>query len=160
MISFTSYRTKLLPESKANAFAAALRGNPRFAHVAVERSSRAKGSACWFVRYASSSEVRRRALVDGAQDARTRRAMDQEFTFCSDPERAGYHCLSHSSSEVYEVTLNSCSCPDQEARCRAAGIACKHRVALHLAITAGTVADLARVTPRAFEQKRFAEIFG
>jgi len=159
MTSFTSYRTRLLSEKRALAFAAALKANPRFAFVAVERSARAKGPNCFLVRFEPSSVARRTALLDQAQDARIVRAATQGFTFAADPDAPFCHCLSHSSGEVYETTLNSCSCPDEEMRCSKIGLACKHRIALALAIRDGEVTEFTPPVRRAFDAARFNEIF-
>lgn len=161
MISFVTYRTKLLSEKQASAFAAALRANSRFAMVSVERSSRARGEKAFIVRFEPSNAARKEALVNNAQDQRTERALTQSFTFCRDTDHDFCHCLSH-SGEVYETTLNSCSCPDETYRCSGVGLACKHRIALALAIRAGDVQEFRHVvTPQRhrLDQDRFHEIF-
>ena len=81
------------------------------------------------------------ALLQQHQDARAERAATQGFTFCADKDsgRLFFWCWSHTSGEVYEVTPQSCNCPDHEFRCKANGLKCKHRIALQAALVADEV---------------------
>lgn len=153
---FTAYRTKLLSQKRAAAFASALRRNSRFSHVSVEQSSRAKGDACWFVRFEPSSEIRRQALVDAQDSSRARRGLEQEFTFVRDTATNSYLCFSHTSGNVYSVTEHSCDCPDSQHRLTGTAIRCKHRYAL----IAQSPAELGPAPVRSETQDRFDAIFG
>ena len=159
MVSFVTYRTKLLSQAKAESFAKALRSNDRFAFVTVEKSPRAKSEKAWLVRFEPSNAARKAALVDAAQDARTERALCGTFTFAVDPDRPHYHCFSHQSGECYTLDLNTCDCPDETYRCSHVGLACKHRIALALALRAGEVGEFTPVN-RGLDQERFAEAYG
>lgn len=158
-------RTKLMAFEAATRFARCLSANVRFAAVAIETSSRAKGEKRHFVTFLPASRERLEALAQRQQDARTERAFVQEFTFCADrdTERLFWWCYSHESGETYETTEQSCSCPDAEYRCRANGLRCKHQIALSQAIRAEATVEF-KVIPdparKAFDAKRFEEIFG
>jgi predicted nucleic acid-binding Zn finger protein len=129
----TGFRTKLMDRRKAEGFAHCLRSNPRFADVAVAESPRAKSEACYFVSFAPSSEARRAAILDDQQSSRLVRALTEgaDYVFCLDTDGGRPFFWYYSTSgEVYEVTSQSCDCPDFLYRCRASGLKCKHILAL------------------------------
>lgn len=125
-----TFRTCLMKLEPAARFALCLEANPRFCAVEIQTSRRAKGERKYFVTYLPANPERVEAMVDRQQQARARRADEQEFVFCHDGDHDFYHCHSVASGEVYETTLNSCSCPDHTFRCHSSGLACKHRLAL------------------------------
>ena len=130
--TLSSYRTQLLGERQAEAFARCLRGNSRFSDIRVCHSARAKGAKQWYVSYAASNLARREALLNRHQNERARRACEETFTFVldTDASRPFYWCLSHRSQEVYKVDEHSCSCPDHLYRTGPASLKCKHILAL------------------------------
>lgn len=138
-----SMRTKLMEIAPAGRFARCLRANPRFTAVQIESNPRAKGDACYFVTFLPSSPERLEALAQRQQDARADRALSQAFTFCADKDsgRLFHWCHSHATGEVYEVTPESCNCPDHEYRCAPNGLLCKHQIALLTAVRDGAVAE-------------------
>jgi len=138
--------TKLMDIEHAGRWARCLTANSRFTSVEIQTSRRAKSAHVrYFVTYLPSSASRQTAMLDRQQDARNRRADEQEFTFCHDGDHDFYHCLSHTSGETYDVTLNSCSCPDHQFHCAANGLACKHRLALASALRRGEVGEFETV---------------
>jgi hypothetical protein len=140
MESFThaglTFRTKLLDAGQAQRFAKALTANVRFTEVTVETSPRAKGERRFFVKYLPARIERQEAMLERQQSAREERARTQQFTFVKDADHPFWHCLSHASGQVYEVTEHSCSCEDQTWRCGPAGLKCKHQLSLRFAILA------------------------
>jgi hypothetical protein len=128
-----SYRTKLMPEAKAQAFAACLTANADFTEVSVEESARAKREEKFFVQFKPASELRQLDMLARQIDARASRAAAQGFSFILDKDagRPFVWVHSHSSGEVYELDIEgrSCGCPDHLYRCSKAGIQCKHALA-------------------------------
>lgn len=136
------YRTQTLARERAEQFASCLRANPLFDGVMVYESSRAKHpERRWYVVYHPASGEAQQNLLNRQEDLRAAKAEaeGQHYLFVED-ERTGrfYYCLSK-SGEVYEVNLFDCSCPDHSYRCRAAGIRCKHRIALEVAHERGDI---------------------
>jgi predicted nucleic acid-binding Zn finger protein len=125
------YRTKLLDLEQAARFARCLGANPLFSAVAVEESPRSAGR--FFVSFVPTNPERRQAMVAREQDKRHEKAVTegQRYLFCLDKDggRPFFWCLS-TSGEVYEVTPETCSCPDHQFRCAPNGLKCKHRLAL------------------------------
>ncbi len=127
------YRTKLVhDEARARRFAGCLAANARFAGVEVVRSRRpGKKGVGWFVRFRPADAARVAALRKEQSRAREARA-DAEgpgYRFVWDEGTGRYWCWSP-SGEVYETCEEECTCPDFVYRCRAAGISCKHQIAL------------------------------
>jgi hypothetical protein len=131
--------------------------------VEIVTSRRATGQARFFVRYQPANPLRQDAMLAREQAARVERAESETFTFCHDGDHEFFHCLSHGSGEVYEVTLQSCGCPDAQFRAEPQGLACKHRLALADAIRRGEVQEFepvpSREVQRQRDQDRFREIF-
>lgn len=158
------YRTKALPLEQAASFARCLRGNADFTDVGLEESRRAPGK--WLVTFLPSNPARVADIAQRQADARQARAENEgrDYLFCADKDggRLFWWCLS-TSGEVYEVTPESCSCPDEEYRRCPGG--CKHQRALRLALAEGRVGEfqpageIARV--RAAEDRADADaVFG
>jgi hypothetical protein len=123
------FRTRLMDTQHAHSFAKALLANPRFESVEVHFSLKAKSPAQWFVSYRPASLERQRAILERQQDARLIRAIEQGSDYTWVPAEGYFYCVS-TSGEVYETTAAECSCPDRVYRGRAAGVACKHSLAL------------------------------
>lgn len=157
-----TFRTRLMELEPAARFARCVQANARFGAVEIQTSRRAKGERKFFVTYLPTSEARLEALVDRQQQARAQRAAEQEFVFCHDGDHDFYHCHSLSSGEVYETTLNSCSCPDHTFRCLPNGLACKHSLALADHIREERTTEFKPVTASAHRaaQDQFDAIFG
>lgn len=159
-----SYRTKLMPRSKAESFAAALRANAHFTAVAVVQSERAK-TPKFFVDFLPSNPARLEEMARRQQDARAERAVTQQFTFVRDPDHPFFHCFSHGSGETYEIDLygTSCNCWDHVQRTAPNGMRCKHLLRFAVARRNGEIGEFV-VIPAApashrLDQDRFDEIF-
>lgn len=131
------YRTKLMTETRAAAFAACLTANgARFESVEVVRSERAKGDADHFVTFLPVSETRQYGMVVSQLEARAERAQAEgaAYLFLADKDagRAFFHCFNPVSSEIYEVSETSCSCPDWTYRASKIGVPCKHQLAAEM----------------------------
>jgi len=127
MISFLSYRSRLMTARRAEAFARCLRANRRFRAVTVERSPLAAGPAAWLVRWHPVSPARCRDLRRRAQEQRAARAPGLQVS--GGPE--WFTVTNPETGAVYYVTAYSCTCPDFEYRCRESGLACKHIAAVN-----------------------------
>lgn len=157
------YRTKCMTLERAAGFARCLEGNARFEGIEIAESRRAKGEARWFVLYAPTNSDRRWDMVTRQQEGRLARAFEQSFTFCADKDagRLFFWCHSHQSGEVYEVTPQTCNCPDTLHRLQGTPIRCKHRIALDLALHRGEVVEFETIPARpAFDKAEFERIFG
>lgn len=154
-----TFRTKLLELDLAARFALCLQANPRFCAVEIQTSARKKSERKYFVTYLPTNEKRALAMLDRQQEARAKRAAEQEFVFCHDGDHDFYHCHSLGSGEVYETTLNSCSCPDHQFRCQPNGLACKHRLALGDHIREERTVAFQPVPDLRADQDRFEAIF-
>lgn len=162
------YRTKLLPLERAARFAKCLLANNRCTGVEIQTSKRATSDSRYYVTWLPANPARVEAMLDRQQAARIQRADTQAFTFCRDTEHDFHHCHSHASGEVYEVTLQSCTCPDFERRCAPHGIVCKHVLALASAVRAGQTTEFEPVPAkvpsdrerRAADARNFERIFG
>ena len=134
-----AFRTRLMDADRAARFSRCLTANPRFANVAAVESPRSAGR--WFVQFQPASEERQAAILARQQTARQIRADREAFVFVLDIDGGRPFCWCHSlaSGEVYEVDEESCSCPDHVYRCKPAGLACKHQLALAAAAVAGEV---------------------
>jgi hypothetical protein len=165
-----SFRTRLLSLNQAAAFARCLGNNARFTSVEIQTSRRATSEKRYFVTWRPANPARVQVMIDRQQDARSRRAEEQGFTVCKDTEHDFWHVHSHSSGEVYETTLEGCSCPDWQFRCKANNLACKHQLAAALAIGRGEVAEFEPVPSKrqpitrdlrwVSDNAAFAEVFG
>ena len=134
------YRTRLMTETHAESFAAALRANAQWDGVMVCESPRAKGERRHYVVYHPASAEAREAILARQEASRAARAeaeLDEYLIVPADGET--FFWVASGSGNVYEVTDFSCTCPDHEHRCRAAGIRCKHQVALEAATERGKV---------------------
>jgi hypothetical protein len=175
MVSFNemrppSFRTILMDLEHAARWARCLNANRRFTNAEIQTSPRAKSPEVrYYVTYQPSNERRQAAMLDHQQSARAQRADAQEFTFCHDGDHDFFHCLSHTSGQTYETTLNSCSCPDEQFRCSPNGLACKHRLALASHIRDQRTTEFKPVVARkplsrdmkwAKDQELFASVFG
>ncbi len=67
-----------------------------------------------------------------AQFKRGVRAMMEAASFLFIQDGATLYVRSDNSSQTYEVSPFSCSCPDYVYRCQGAGHGCKHMIALKL----------------------------
>lgn len=128
METINGFRTKLMSEARAFAFAKALQGNRRFAFVQLCRSYRTKSADCWYVSFQPSSESRKLAVLDRQQSARAQRAADGDFTSCKDPQTGRWWVYSPTSGHTYETTATACDCLDARHRANPAGLACKHSI--------------------------------
>lgn len=135
------YRTKPMDPARANQFAKCLAAHPAFTAVEVQ-SSRSPGKAV--VAYQPKSEQRLQAMRDTVQNQREERAASEGagYVWLREP---GFHWCMSLSGEVYEVTPHSCTCADHVYRCKDAGLACKHQVALGRRV--GTFLEAAPIIP-------------
>ena len=134
------YRTKLMTETHAESFAAALRANSQWDGVMVYESPRAKGERRHYVVYHPASAEARDAILARQEATRAARAeaeLEEYLIVPADGET--FFWVASQSGNVYEVTDFSCTCPDHEYRCREAGIRCKHQLALETAAERGKV---------------------
>jgi hypothetical protein len=156
-----TFRTRLMELEPAARFAKCIAANPRFGAVEIVTSRRAKGERRFYVTYLPTNEARLAAIVDRQQSARAKRATEQDFVFCHDGDHDFFHCHSISSGEVYETTLNSCTCPDHTWRCLPNQIACKHSLALADHLREERTTTFKPVTPSTHraDQDRFDMIF-
>lgn len=162
MSRLTSYRTQLLSERRAAAFAKCVAGNARFAWVRLCHSARAKGAECWYVSFQPSNPDRQQALLEYQIRERIERAAEEHFEFFADGETAGlWYCLSHSGA-IYETRLESCTCGDALYRMNPAGLPCKHSLALLTSLEDGEAQETAptREERRQFDQAVFNALFG
>lgn len=125
------YRTRLMLHNQAERFARCLRNNPAFGNAFVSESATATSDRRFFVAYHPANPKRLAELLDRQQAKREVKALTEGhgYLFVLDDTGAFHWCLS-TSGECYEVSEAGCSCPDAEYRCRAAGIQCKHQIAL------------------------------
>lgn len=136
------YRTRPMSQDRAEQFARCLAANPRFEGVVV-LGSRSPGKSV--VVYRPANLGRQAELLDDQQNTRAARA-DAEggnYVFAANGD-GRWWCLS-TSGETYLVSLSGCDCPDHTYRCGAAGLACKHMLAL--ASNLGRQVTFAPVTP-------------
>jgi hypothetical protein len=125
------YRTKLMERQRAEQFAKCLEANPLFTSVTVEESRRSPGR--YLVSFQPANAERRVDMLVREQRSREARARAEGagYVFCLDTDagRPFFWCVS-TSGEVYETTVESCSCPDHHYRLRGTGLSCKHQLAL------------------------------
>lgn len=127
------FRTRLMREAQARNFAKALAARSAFTNVTVQKHERAVTDKAYYVVFAPRDPVRAGQLAAEAQQARKDRAKAQaaNYIFVLDESGRYYHCWNTLSGEVYEVTCETCTCPDNEIRLRGQfGIRCKHRILL------------------------------
>ena len=124
--TLTLYRTKLLTEQQATAFARMLRCNRKFERVQLCHSAQAKGEKQWLVRFAPSATARQEALLRTAQDQRAQRAATEPMVFAANRREVWVYSIG--SGQTYSMLPDgrACSCPDSQARTGPAGILCKH----------------------------------
>lgn len=135
------YRTRLLPQQLAQAFARCLRANDRFTGVMVQESRTAKHPTDrYLVLFHPSNPEALAALVQGQQAIQHQRAAEQwqNYLVVQSDRGAWYYVENLESGEVYEVDpRGTCSCPHYEARCRPALLECKHPGIVRLQLEAG-----------------------
>lgn len=137
------YRTRLLTLARAHSFCACLQANRRFKCVSVVESTHT--AEMYFVQYQPSNQSRYADLY--FEQYRQRELKGQTEGRCYDfhlHEVGGnlfYLCAS-TSGETYEVTPESCSCPDYQYRGKKSGIPCKHIQAYHKQVAIGEIKSL------------------
>ena len=125
------YRTKLLKsEAVAKAFASCLKANGKFGTSEVVESNRTKKPQ-YFVQYMPSNPKRRSFLREVQISEREVRAGSEESRYDWSKEGKVWRCVS-ATGGVYEVSNNTCTCPDFENRCKPLNIKCKHINALDI----------------------------
>ncbi len=127
------YRSKLMPEEPARAFADRLREDPQYTGVTVLESTRARSANRYFVVCLPACDQKREALLQQLQQERVLRALEEGpgYVWLADPDQPVWHVLSL-SGEVYTVAAepSSCTCRDAGV-CQDTGLSCKHVAALH-----------------------------
>jgi hypothetical protein len=140
MNTFCGYRTRLLPQARAERFARCLQANPNFANVTVKESATAKNRYhCHYVAYQPASPGRAEQLRAAEAATREERAEEQagNYEFWADPDSHGlFWTLNLQSQEVYETTIGSCTCPDHTFRGAGASVPCKHIILLRTKLEA------------------------
>jgi predicted nucleic acid-binding Zn finger protein len=148
MHTFCGYRTRLLPQARAEGFARCVRHNPVFTGISVEVEPRAKSVyKQHYVAYRPANPEIAEKLRSAAQATREERAVAQadNYLFWSDPDSHGlFWCLNLGSQEVYETTIGSCTCPDHTYRGSREGVACKHILILRAKLERERAAIIAK----------------
>lgn len=148
MDTFCGYRTKLLPQARAERFARCLQANPNFVNVTLKESATAKNRyRCHYVAYQPANPGRAEQLRAAEEATREERATTQadNYEFWADPDSHGLlWCLNLGSQEVYETTLGSCNCPDHTYRGSREGVACKHILLLRTKLEQERVATITK----------------
>lgn len=144
-----AYRTRATSQRDAARLAEALEKNPEIEVWGIIRSERAKGSEDqgWFACWQPRDEGRQQDLVEEQQLLRADRARAEgsRYQFVVDrrdvdgQERTWAFCQS-TSGEVYEVTLQGCTCDDWAKVGAAIGVFCKHQWELITRIQRGELA--------------------
>lgn len=147
-----NYRTQLLTQRQADAFAAALRGNQRFTGVGVHQSDRAKHpERRFFVLYQPSSAARRLDILNVHQATQDARAEEQweNYAVVRDEEEGKFWVANLTNGETYTVHLHrlfDCTCPQQQYRHRGTSLRCKHDGIVRTHLRLGLVEGFEAVT--------------
>jgi len=127
------HRTERLTRERADRFAKCLQANPRFDGVTVVENPNAKGERRFYVTWIPASNARQQDLRELHAAIQIGRGECQWMNYVvTATETAGrYDVENQQNGETYQVQLhaavgNTCTCPQWEARCRPAGIDCKH----------------------------------
>lgn len=157
MRTFCGYRTKLLPQARAERFFRCQAANPAFTNVELKESKTAKNAyQRHYVVFAPVSPERAATLRQAEASTRQARAEEQshQYHFWADPDSTGlFWCLNLNSQDVYEVTLGSCTCPDHTYRGSQHGVPCKHMLLLKAQLEAeAKAAETERWVREQYEQ--------
>lgn len=151
------YRSKTMPLSLAASFARCLQANEtRFCDVEITPAQRTKEEK-FFVQFRPVNPDRQGDLYEAQYNARADRAQAEgmDYIFWADPDAPNTHWVFNPlSGETYTLTPFSCSCPDYQFRCNAAGLKCKHQHALQVQADAGTLGKTDKVTVNAKGETR------
>jgi hypothetical protein len=126
------YRSKLMSEAEARAFAERLRGDTQYTGVHVLESTRARSANRCFVVCQPACPEKRAALLQQLQQDRLLRALEEGpgYVWLADPAQPVWHVLSL-SGECYAVSTEPASCTCRDAGvCADTGLFCKHVAAL------------------------------
>jgi hypothetical protein len=123
------FRTKLMDQAQAERFAHCLDANARFAKVTVEES---RSAGRFFVSFLPAAPERQAEMLETVQSERLVRALTEgsDYVFVVDDSARFMWCFNPRSGETWEVTSQSCTCPDHVYRCSRVGLKCKHQLAL------------------------------
>lgn len=153
MNTFCGYRTRLLPQARAERFYRCQQANPLFTDVALEVSATSKNLYCrHYVRYRPANPAVAERLRKAERSTREKRAEEQagNYLFWADPDCFGlFLCLNLGSQEVYEVTIGSCNCGDFHYRGSRENppVQCKHQLILCAQLEAGRAEEKSAATP-------------
>lgn len=148
MNTFCGYRTRLLPQARAERFYRCQQANPLFTDVALEVSATSKNLYCrHYVRYRPANPAVAERLRKAERSTREKRAEEQagNYVFWADPDCYGLIlCLNLGSQEVYEVTSGSCNCGDFHYRGSRENppVQCKHQLILCAQLETARAAEL------------------
>lgn len=137
-----SYRTKLMAQPQAEAFARCLAANPRFAAVDVRESARAKNpTARHYVTFAPATLARRQDLLRHQQQSRSERAHAQAALYLVVRDPAGFYWVVNlaSGSTHHTVLGRECDCGDATYRCNGTAVLCKHDEIIRIKHRAGEI---------------------